>query len=300
MLGKIFHSINTNLGQILFNNPNTLYYNIFNNLHLSLIANKNIKDNEYMQKYLQDGFFKTNINSSEFCHQINSKIAKQFVDSNTSFHRFHIDDEMKEKIRNHINIKFSPILKEIEKFYNSKIAVANIKIQRNFHINEKIDKEVYSENYHADAYVYNHFKLFINLTDVTIDQGPLHIYSKKSTKKFMKVTKYKDRNNYHNSELQEQLFCNVGKIGESLIANTTECVHKAGFVKKGFKRDILFVTFITIPELDTNIENNFFYYENKYPDAIWKNGNDVVKIAKPQSLKKTIKLFFQYFKHKLN
>ena len=154
MIGKILYSINANLGKIFFNNPNTLYYNIFNNLHLSLIANKNIKDNEMMQKYFQDGFFKTNINSTEFCHQINSKIANQSVETSISFHRFQIDDEMKEKIRNHINIKFSPILKEIEKFYNSKIAVANIKIQRNFHINEKIEKEVYSENYHADAYVY--------------------------------------------------------------------------------------------------------------------------------------------------
>ena len=59
---------------------------------------------------------------------------------------------------------------------------------------------------------------------------------------------------------------------------------------KGNHRDILFITFITIPEPVKDKENDF-YYEEKYPDAIWNYGNEVIKIAKPQSLRKTIKLF---------
>ena len=45
----------------------------------------------------------------------------------------------------------------------------------------------------------------------------------------------------------------------------------------------------------------FFYYEEKYPKAIWGDTNEVdevVNITKPQSLKKTIKLFFKYYKNK--
>ena len=38
--------------------------------------------------------------------------------------------------------------------------------------------------------------MFINLMDVNIDQGPLNIYSKSDTKKFIKLNNYKNRNNY--------------------------------------------------------------------------------------------------------
>ena len=136
--------------------------------------------------------------------------------------------------------------------------------------------------------------------DVNIDQGPLHIYSKNNTKKFMKLNNYKNRSNYVNEELSDDLVSNTGKIGESFVANTTECLHKAGEVKKGNYRDILFITFITIPEEIEKNRNDFFYYETKYPKAIWDDGNEIIKIAKPQSFRKTIKLFIKYYKNKLN
>ena len=299
MLGKLFYYVNSNFGKYLFKNPNTLYYNFFNKLHLNLIANKH-SENEEIKQYLQKGFFKTKINSKEFCEYISSEIEKQPVNSKNSFYNFEINDQMKEQIKNHINTEYKPVLKELEKFYNSKISVANIEIKRNFHIEENIKKEVYSNYYHVDAYVYNHFKMFINLMDVDIDKGPLHIYSKNNTKKFMKLNNYKNRNNYVNEDLKDDLVANTGKIGESFIANTTECLHRAGVVQKGNHRDILFITFITIPEPVKDKENDFFYYEEKYPDAIWNYGNEVIKIAKPQSLRKTIKLFLNYYKNKLN
>ena len=77
--------------------------------------------------------------------------------------------------------------------------------------------------------------------------GPLHIYSKESTKKFVKINNYRNRNNYKN-DLNGQLYINTGKKGDSLIADTSMCLHKAGRVEKGQYRDILFITFITIPK----------------------------------------------------
>ena len=97
---------------------------------------------------------------------------------------------------------------------------------------KNVNKEVYSNYYHVDAYVYNHFKIFINLMDVDVDQGPLHIYSKNDTKKFMKLNNYKNRANYVDEELKDDLIINTGKIGESFVASTTECLHKFGEVKK--------------------------------------------------------------------
>tara|TARA_B100000886_G_scaffold337145_1_gene297281 strand:- start:2756 stop:3655 length:900 start_codon:yes stop_codon:yes gene_type:complete len=299
MLGKFFYYVNANLGKYIFKNPNTLYYNFFNKLHLNLIAKKDTANEDIVQ-YLKKGFFKTKINSTELCKYISSEIEKQPVNSENRFYNFKINDQMKKKIKSHINNEYRPVLQQLEKFYNSKISVANIEIKRNFHIDESINKEVYSNYYHVDAYVYNHFKMFINLMDVDVDQGPLHIYSKNDTKKFMKLNNYKNRDNYVNEELKNDLVKNTGKIGESFVANTTECLHKAGVVQKGNHRDILFITFITIPELIHDDKNDFFYYEEKYPKAIWDYGKEVIKIAKPQSLRKTIKLFLNYYKNKLN
>lgn len=299
MLGKLLYFININFGKYFFKNPNTLYHNIFNKLHLNLIANKKLYDEEIKQ-YVKKGFFKTNINSFNFSRDISLEIKKQTIDKNKSSVSFQINDVMKNKIKKHINEEFEILLKKLEKFYNSKISVANVEIRRNFYINENINKEVYSNYYHVDHYVYNHFKIFINLSDVNIDQGPLHIYSKDDTKKFMKFNNYKNRSNYINKELNKYLVTNTGKIGESFLANTTECLHKAGVVKKGNFRDMLFITFVTIPEPIDDDLKDFFYYEKKYPQSIWKYDKEVVKIAKPQSLRKTISLFLKYYKNKLN
>ena len=297
MIGKLLQHINNNLGLYFFGNPNTLYYNLFNKLHLMLIANKET-DNEGIRQFLKKGFFKTKINSSSLCEYISTEIRKQSVNPHNYRHNFEINEQMKVQIKTHINYKYAPILKQLEKFYNSKISVANIEIGRNFCIDESVNKEVYSNNYHADAYTYNHFKMFINLMDVSIEQGPLHIYSKLDTKKFIKLNNYKNRDNYLNKELENNVVINTGNMGESFVANTTECLHKAGVVKKGNYRDMLFITFISTPEKINKDKDDFFYYEEKYPKAIWGNTNEVIKITKPQSLKKTIKLFLKYYKNK--
>jgi len=265
-----------------------------------LIANKET-DNEDIRQFLKKGFFKTKINSSSLCEYISTEIKKQSVNPLNYVHSFEINEQMKVQIKTHINYKYAPILKQLEKFYNSKISVANIQIKRNFSIDESVNKEVYSNKYHADSFTYNHFKIFINLMDVSIEQGPLHIYSKLDTKKFIKLNNYKNRNNYFDKELENNVVRNTGNMGESFVANTTECLHKAGVVKKGNYRDMLFITFISAPEKINIDKDDFFYYEEKYPKAIWGETNEVdevVNIVKPQSLKKTIKLFFKYYKNK--
>ncbi len=299
MVGELLHNFNKKFGKFFFGNPNTLYYNIFNKYHKSLIAKKNGIGNE-ISEFINKGFFKTDIDSSEFCMKVSNCLKRQNIDNKKGYFQFEVDEEIKSHIINHINKDFSKILSEFEKFYNSRVAVAKVVIRRNYHL-ENTEKEVYSNNYHVDHYTYNHFKLFINLMDVNKNQGPLHIYSKKDTKKFLKINDYKDRSNYKNNELKKDLFVNSGKLGESMFANTTECLHKAGYVEKGFHRDVLFITFITVPDkIDT--QENLFYYDKIFPQSIWnsKDGSEILKITKPKSLKKTISLFLKYYKNKIN
>lgn len=298
MIGKILEYLNKNLGKVFFGNPNSFNYNLFNKYHKSLIAKKEISD-RYVNKFINDGYFKTNINSVEICKKLNEHIFKQKIELKKNQHAFEINDEMKKIIRNHINYDFKDILNKIEYFYNSKISVAKIRIARNYPL-ANFNEEIYSNHYHVDHYTYNHFKLFINLMDTKIENGPLHLYSKMNTKKFLKVNNYKSRSNYIKKEIDNFLIINNGKMGESMIVNTTQCLHKAGEVKEDHFRDMLFVTFITIPKkIETK---DFFYYERQYRDSLWTSGSgsEILKIAKPQSLKKTISLFLKYYKNKLN
>ena len=199
----------------------------------------------------------------------------------------------------HINNNFRSLMRDFEHYYNANISVAKVVIKRNYNI-DKFNEEIYSNNYHVDHNTYNHFKLFINLMDTSKKHGPLHIYSKNSTKNFIKKNYYKNRNNYKDNELQDELYINEGKMGESLMADTSTCLHKAGKVEKGNFRDMLFITFITIPKkVETK---DFFYFDNILPNIIWLpvGGSQVIKIAKPSSLRKMISTFFDYYKSKLN
>ncbi len=297
MLGKVFFKINQNFGRYIFKNPNNFYNNIFNFSHKILISNKT--NNSDIQKFLNQGFFKTKINSLDFCEKINAELNLQNPNDEKGYFHFEITEKIKNLIKIHINQNFRNLLNDFEHYYNAKISVAKVVIKRNYNI-DKFENEVYSNNYHVDHNTYNHFKLFINLMDTNKENGPLHIYSKESTKNFVKKNKYVNRNNYQKNELENQLYLNIGHKGESLMADTSACLHKAGRVEKGKFRDMLFITFITIPKkVETK---DFFYFDKIFPEIIWMpvGGSRVIKIAKPPSLRKMISIFFDYYRSKLN
>ena len=50
-------------------------------------------------------------------------------------------------------------------------------------------------------------------------------------------------------------------MGESLMADTSTCLHKVGKVEKGNYRDMLFITFITIPK---KLKRRIFFILIKY------------------------------------
>ena len=82
--------------------------------------------------------------------------------------------------------------------------------------------------FHCDYYTMNYFKLFINLQDISLDHGPLTFYSIEDTKKFVSKSDYRDRNFYNDLSLNNEIK-NCGKLGDSLILNTPQCIHELGF-----------------------------------------------------------------------
>ena len=142
--------------------------------------------------------------------------------------------------------------------------------------------------------------MFINLHDVSNENGPLNIYDIQSTKDFVIKNRYKNRNNYTVKDLKDKLYVNVGKKGQTVIADTTKCLHRAGNVKKG-KRDIIFITFGAIPnKLKNDIaNNNLDYYEKQNPEGVWTHNAKFTKLYKPKGLRSTIKLIHRFINSKL-
>ena len=296
MFGKILFKINLNFGRYIFRNPNNLYNNIFNLCHRILISKKT--NNKNIKEFLNNGYSKIKINSDHFCDKVNDELKLQSPNDEKGYFHFEITNKIKDIIRNHINFTFKDLLGDFEYYFNANISVAKILIKRNYNI-DGFNDEVYSNRYHVDHNTYNHFKLFINLMDTNKENGPLNIYSKNATKKFIKINKYKNRKNYFDQDLKDLLYVNTGKKGDSLIADTSVCLHKAGKIEKGYFRDVVFITFITIPK--KIIKKDFFYYEQLYPGIIWMpvGGSKVVKIAKPKTFRAMISTFFNYYKSKL-
>ena len=56
LYNSYFYTKRLGLGLYFFGNPNTLYNNLFNKLHLKLIANKET-DNEDILQFIKKGFF---------------------------------------------------------------------------------------------------------------------------------------------------------------------------------------------------------------------------------------------------
>jgi hypothetical protein len=304
----ILHKINKNFGVKIFKNPNTLNYNLFN-----FFFKRNIVDNNegLLNSYHKLGYLRPDVDSKELANFLSNKIQNPKAKilekiSNKYSSRFEIDNEMRIKIKDHLNNKFKNIVEALKRYYRSGIAIHNVQIRRNYGIEDtsyysrkerKKDLEYYNMYFHCDYYTMNYFKLFINLQDISLDHGPLTFYSIEDTKKFVERSNYRDRNFYSDLSLNNEIK-NCGKLGDSLILNTPQCIHKAGIPKFGNYRDVLFVNFVAVPEKIDDI----FHFEKDYEDDVWgavKIGLSK-KFSKPKNLRETINLYRSFKKNSLN
>jgi hypothetical protein len=292
--------INKNFGLKLFNNPNTLNYNLFNYFLKRKIANR-INNDDLIKNYYELGFIKPKLNFSSLANYINenlkqNKFEQQKDLSNNYSIYLDVNEDLKKKIRKYISEDFKEILDKLKFYYHNDIIVSNIEIKRNFGIKdtshytlnkrEKKD-EFYNMYFHCDYYTMNYFKLFINLQEITDEDGPLTFYSIKDTKKFVKESNFLNRTEYKNISLNNEIE-NCGTLGDCLILNTPQCIHRAGIPKYGNHRDILCVTFVAVYEKTDDI----FCYEKSYPKDIWNMEKNIAKkFAKPNNLRNTIKLY---------
>ena len=83
----------------------------------------------------------------------------------------------------------------------------------------------------------------------------------------------------------------MGKSGDGLIFDPTNCFHKAGVPDQNYKRDYLIITYVCIPDCQKNLYTTDIY---KY------NQNELLRLSKPTKLNQTLKLFLNFYKKRVN
>ena len=136
------------------------------------------------------------------------------------------------------------IIDLIEQYYNSHLEVISVICWRNYHVPPKIVKETetFSDRWHCDKQNTDYFSLFVVLSDVTEEDGPLHFQPIDRTKYLIK----NGFGNRHNYNVSPELLNNpkyvakaIGPSGTSFLINTEFCLHRAGIPSHDRFRDII-------------------------------------------------------------
>lgn len=257
--------VDASLGRFFYKNSNLFSYNLYRTIYKKYICNLKMLSNKNISDYYQEGCCKIASANQLYIKNLNSLLSLQNSDQEKEHFYYEITSDILRLIKKIINENLIKNISLLEKYYNQKIVLTRIKIARNYHISDS-KKESYSNFFHVDGYVYNMFKIFINLHDVTNEKGPFTWVIKGKEKLFVDKTKYKSRNNYIHSQdeecLKDIIKKNISKTGECFLCNTTELIHRAGNVKKNFFRDMIFLEFVASPEATPSC--SLYKYEKNF------------------------------------
>lgn len=290
---KLINLFEKYFGYKFFKNYNIFSYNFFD-IFLKNKIKKNIK-NDFIKNFINEGYNVLELDSSNFVEKLNLELQNQNLSPNEKmFCNFEFNERIKIIIKQYLENDFKKHLVDLKNYYNCDIFVSNIKLKRNYFFEKANDIELYNNFYHNDAYIFTHFKLFVNLMDMTEDMGPTHVFSINDTKKIVKMSKSFVRNdNIENLDSKIKPYKHTGPKGKSFLCLTSKCLHKAGVPSENKHRDYLIITFVANPKIKST---DLFHFENEFENSIW-NGDAALttKLAKPYGYKKLYN-FYQSFK----
>jgi hypothetical protein len=292
---NFFNKLNYYFGRKFFRNFNPLSYNLFNLIYKKNISNKFYFTNNFISSYHKLGFAKLGRVDDQNINKLLISLKKNnpniYPGSSFSYN-YKIEKDTMEIIKKIIDLKLTKKLEVLERYYNLKIALVHLKITRNYYDPNSNFVENYSNFFHSDGYLFNLFKIFINLEDVDESKGPLTIVKKEKSKEFINFYSY-DKRKYCSivDQTDNFFYKNLGQKGDVFLCNTTELLHKAGEIEKNKSRDMLFLEFVAYP-----FENSIHLYsfENMFDSSLDK------KFAKIKGIKNLINLYFACKKNKLN
>jgi len=288
---NILQNMNNTLGRFFFNNSNTFSNNVYKLLYKKNICNLSYLKYDFIKSYYDNGYAKLGKLNQKYIDELNAKLIEQRPSNNENFSfKYEITPEIYRICKNLLNNDLKEKIQILENYYNQKIIFSFLTISRNYPSVKK--SETYSNFFHTDGYVYNMFKIFVNLQDVKDQNGPLILVKKNKAKEFLKKYQFKDRYNYNfnSTENNDFFFKNTGKKGEMLLANTTELIHRAGDLLENNFRDMLFLHFVAYPKKKSSL----FEYENEiFDDKLIK------RFSKIKNIKSLLSFYNQNKKEKL-
>ena len=279
----------------LFNQRLPFIYIFFNTLYLKLIVNKNVDNN--ILKFHNSGFTKLNINMSSIIDEYKDKFFTNEDNEKKDVKRkfLLLNDLDKKNFVLKVKNKLRPAIDQLERYFNCEIMIADIKLIRNYHHDDKdnLNVEYYSNHFHQDSYLMTYNKIFVNLMDISEDDGPLEIIPDENKNLFIKSFNYKDRDNHNTHGDNSLIYKNTGKKGDCFLFSSTRLFHRAGVPKR--YRDNMSIIIVTIPKYKQshlNIEDDSQLFDENY--------KFFQKFTKPYSIVKVIKIFIELFKYKFN
>lgn len=137
------------------------------------------------------------------------------------------------------------IKRQIRGYYGSHFRVKHLITWRNYSVPEETARaapgSIYSEDWHCDRRSTDVLKLFVNLSDVTEDDGPFHILSRDETGRLARRWAG-ERFDYVRADASvdaDEMTKATGPAGTALLCNTELCYHRAGIPAPGHQRDIV-------------------------------------------------------------
>ena len=248
-----YHRIDYSTGKSLFGNTAGLQNNVSGSLQS--VGNNSIKS-EDANELKRIGFFKLGqIYEKPFFDSIKSKFQKMIEDDEYSYARVSFDNHvfMRQLKNNPCPIpEFAELLNNeikaiMSDYFGGDFQVKRLIASRNYHIPPEIQakKEFYADHWHCDARdVDSYWKAFILLSDVTEDDGPLHLHPRERTKELIQMG-FGTRDDYNLSDNvlydPKSLVRHTGPAGTVVIGNPAICLHRAGIPAPGHHRDIIYM-----------------------------------------------------------
>ena len=131
----------------------------------------------------------------------------------------------------------------LEDYYKSHFQVIRAISYRNYSVAEEIaDQGIYANLWHCDNRRPSLMKLMLCLSDVTADDGPLHVLTKGRTRAVINAGFINRRELGGAAEMIDDpnhVIRLIGDSGTGLLCNLNSCMHKAGVPKPGHKRDLI-------------------------------------------------------------
>jgi hypothetical protein len=248
-----YYRIDYSAGKSLFGNTAGLQNNVSGVLKN---IGKDAPSSELALELKTKGFVSLGkIYDDSFINSIKSKYDKMIEDDKYSFARIgHEGHVFTRQLRNdpcpiqEFSQLFSDKIKGImTEYFGGNFQIKRLIASRNYHIPPEIQakREFYADHWHCDARdVDSYWKVFVLLSDVTDDDGPLHLHPRERTKELIKMG-FGTRDDYKLSDDilydPQYLVKHTGPVGTVVIGNPAICLHRAGVPSSGRTRDMVYL-----------------------------------------------------------